>query len=123
MLPLRILAFGVISLLTVVLLTGCASTTTTEEKTPPATEPAATTTKSAATATPKESRYAGLTNPAQHPDPSVTAYCNEVPMGHACHAVTTTPSDPNESPQRNCDPNIENESTSVTMEAVSRSTC
>jgi hypothetical protein len=34
------------------------------------------------------------------------AYCNEVPEGHACHAVTTTPSDPNESPQRNCDTNI-----------------
>jgi hypothetical protein len=105
MLPLRILAFGVIGLLAFVLLTGCASTTTTEEKTPSATEAPVTTAKATATA-PKEPKYAGLANPAQHPDPSVTAYCNEVSEGHACHAVTMTPSDPNESPQRNCDPNI-----------------
>lgn len=102
----RILAFGVIGLLSVVLVAGCGSGTTTESKTTPATEAAAITTTKAAATTPKESKYAGLGNPAQHPNPSVTAYCNEVPMGHACHAVTTTPSDPNESPQRNCDPNI-----------------
>jgi hypothetical protein len=47
-----------------------------------------------------------LNNPAQQPDPSVTVYCNEVPLGHACHAVTAAPGDPNESPQRNCDTNI-----------------
>ena len=103
----RILTLGVIGLLAVILLAGCGSgTTTTEESTPPAAEAAATTTTKAATTTPKESKYTGLANPAQHPDPGVTAYCNEVPMGHACHAVTTSPSDPNESPQRNCDPNI-----------------
>jgi hypothetical protein len=106
MLPLRILAFGVIGLLTVALLTGCATTTTTEEKAQPAAEAAATTTKAAATTTPKESKYAGLANLAQHSDPNVTAYCNEVPMGHACHAVTASPSDPNESPQRNCTESI-----------------
>jgi hypothetical protein len=106
MLPLRILAFGSIGLLTVALLTGCATTTTTEEKAQPAAEAAATTTKAAATTTPKESKYAGLANLAQHSDPNVTAYCNEVPMGHACHAVTASPSDPNESPQRNCTESI-----------------
>jgi hypothetical protein len=49
---------------------------------------------------------APLNNPAQLPDQNVTAYCNEVPLGHACHAVTAAPEDPNESPQRNCDTNI-----------------
>ncbi len=45
-------------------------------------------------------------NPAQRPDPSVKAYCNEVPLGHPCHAVTAAPEDPNVAPQRNCDTNI-----------------
>jgi hypothetical protein len=107
MLPLRILAFGAIGLLVLVLLAGCGSgTTTTEEKTSPATEAAATRTTKAPAATSKESKYAGLANPAQHPDPSVTAHCNEVPLGHACLAVTAAPEDPNVSPQRNCDTNI-----------------
>jgi hypothetical protein len=106
-LALRYRIFLAISLGTLIVgLAGCGSgTATTEENTPLSAEAAATT-DNQAKATPKESKYAGLANPAQHPDPSVTAYCNEVPMGHACHAVTTTPSDPNESPQRNCDPNI-----------------
>jgi hypothetical protein len=47
-----------------------------------------------------------LNNPAQQRDPSVTAYCNEVPVGHACRASTAAPEDPNVSPQRNCDTNI-----------------
>ncbi len=47
-----------------------------------------------------------LNNPAQEPDPSVTAYCNQVPLGHPCHAVTAAPEDPNVAPQRNCDTNI-----------------
>jgi hypothetical protein len=87
-------------------LAGCDSGTSTEDKTTPATETAASTTTEPAVRKTKESKYAGLANPAQHPDPNITAYCNEVPMGHACHAVTTSPSDPNESPQRNCDSSI-----------------
>jgi hypothetical protein len=45
-------------------------------------------------------------DPAQRPDPSVTTWCNEAPIGHACRSGTNVPSDPNQSPQRNCDPNI-----------------
>lgn len=83
------------------LATGCANTTTVAERSEnAAAEPAPN------AATQQESKYAGITNSAQQPDPSVTAYCNEVPMGQACHAVTASPSDPNESPQRNCTPSV-----------------
>jgi hypothetical protein len=47
-----------------------------------------------------------LNNPAQAADPNTQVACDEAAMGHACHAATATPSDPNESPQRNCDTNI-----------------
>lgn len=87
------------------LLSGCGSVTTVTEHAPTlpsATGPAA----HVAPKAHKASAIAALNNPAQQPDSSATAYCNEVAEGHACHAVTTTPSDPNESPQRNCDTNI-----------------
>jgi hypothetical protein len=47
-----------------------------------------------------------LNNPAQQPNPNVTAGCNEVLLGHACRASTAAPEDPNVSRQRNCDTNI-----------------
>lgn len=89
----------------VVLLPGCAGTTTATERAP---EPKAATTPAAHISQKPHRAPAklALNNPAQKPDPTAKAYCNEVPEGHACHAVTTTPSDPNESPQRNCDTNI-----------------
>jgi hypothetical protein len=58
------------------------------------------------TSVPKRVKSEHLNNPAQLPDPGVTAHCNEVRLGHACHAVTAAPEDPNVSPQRNCDTNI-----------------
>lgn len=90
---------------TVALLPGCGSVTTVTERAPPPPSTSA----PAAHVAPKAHKAAAtvaLNNPAQQPDSSATAYCNEVPEGHACRAVTTTPSDPNESPQRNCDTNI-----------------
>ncbi len=45
-------------------------------------------------------------NPAQRANPQATVGCDEVPVGHACRATTTAPSDPNQSRQRNCDTNI-----------------
>jgi hypothetical protein len=92
-----------LSLLAIVTGAGCGGATVTEDKrTPPAAEAGATaTTKVAA---PRRSK--GPKNPAQQPDPSVSAHCNEVPLGHACRASTAAPEDPNESPQRNCDTNI-----------------
>jgi hypothetical protein len=89
----------------VVLLAGCAGTTTVTERAP---EPKAATTPTAHISQKLHRTPAklALNNPAQKPDPTVKAYCNEVPEGHACHAVTATPSDPNESPQRNCDTNV-----------------
>jgi hypothetical protein len=90
--------------LTLGALVGCGSGTVTVEKTavpPPSATPVA------ATKAPAAHRSTHhLNNPAQQPDPSVTAYCNQVPLGHACHAVTAAPEDPNVSPQRNCDTNI-----------------
>jgi hypothetical protein len=83
---------------------GCGNSTLTVEE-----HTASTSTKSAIavkTAHPTKPKYDGLDNPAQKPDPDVTAYCNEVPEGHPCHAITASPSDPNESPQRNCDAQI-----------------
>src|SRR5262249_11747908 len=80
---------------------GGSTVTVTDRAAAPSTGPIGSTTS--ATTTPTNTRP---NNPAQQPDPNVTAYCNEVPIGHACHAVTNTPSDPNESPQRNCDTNI-----------------
>jgi hypothetical protein len=88
-------------------LAGCSGGgTVTVDKTsvPPASEPP-TNTATAVLRTHHPSAH-HLNNPAQQPDPSVTVYCNEVPEGHPCHAVTATPSDPNSSPQRNCDTNI-----------------
>ena len=97
----RCLATGTV----LALLSGCGSVTTVTKHAPTlpsATGPAA----HVAPKAHKASAIAALNNPAQQPDSSATAYCNEVAEGHACHAVTTTPSDPNESPQRNCDTNI-----------------
>ena len=84
---------------------GCGGgTRTVTERGPSAAEVMATP-KTPVTSAPRQAKLA-LNNPAQQPDPSVSALCNEVPEGHACHAVTASPSDPNESPQRNCDTNI-----------------
>jgi hypothetical protein len=88
----------------VVVLSGCGSVTTVTEHAP--TPPSTTAPAAHAPKAHKAPATVALNNPAQQPDSSATAYCNEVPEGHACHAVTTTPSDPNESPQRNCDTNI-----------------
>ncbi|HUA74255.1 MAG TPA: hypothetical protein VL988_05790 [Solirubrobacteraceae bacterium] len=51
-------------------------------------------------------RVHSLNNPAQQADPDTQVACDEAAMGQACRAVTATPSDPNESSQRNCDTNI-----------------
>lgn len=94
---------------------GCGSTVTTvtEKAAAPSVEGANASTSS----TPKPAHQnAGLANPAQRPDSGVTAQCNEVPVGHACHASTASPSDPNQSPQRSCDPRIvANRSTSCAL--------
>jgi hypothetical protein len=47
-----------------------------------------------------------LNNPAQKADPNTHVSCTEAAMGHACQTGTAAPSDPNQSPQRNCDTNI-----------------
>jgi len=90
---------------TALVLAGCGSTRTVTVSTPGAERAplSATTARPANTPRKVQRRF---NNPAQPPDPSVTAYCNQVRVGHACHAVTAAPEDPNESPQRNCDTNI-----------------
>jgi hypothetical protein len=85
-----------------VFLAGCGSTQTVTVHSP---EPARTAT-TAAPKRPQQRPVVRLNNPAQRPDPSVTTYCNEVPVGHPCRAVTAAPEDPNVAPQRNCDTNI-----------------
>lgn len=102
---------GVAGFATVVLAglgAGCAGTKTVTEH---ALEPAAgsTPTTQAAPSSPKPRALpakVALNNPAQHADPSTHVACDQAAMGHACVASTSTPSDPNESPQRNCDTNI-----------------
>jgi hypothetical protein len=95
---------GLASSLILSVLTGCGTNTVTVEKT--ATPSPATTPVAASKAPAAHHSAHHLNNPAQQPDQSVTAYCNQVPLGHACHAVTAAPEDPNVSPQRNCDTNI-----------------
>ena len=81
---------------------GCSSGTTATQSNEAA--PPATTTQD--TTSEHRAPVKALNNPAQQPNPSVTALCDEVPHGHACRAVTTSPSDPNESRQRNCNTDI-----------------
>jgi hypothetical protein len=47
-----------------------------------------------------------LNNPAQLSDPETTIPCDRAKVGHACVSGTTTPSNPNQFSQRNCDTNI-----------------
>jgi hypothetical protein len=94
-----VLTGGVVVVLS---MSGCGSTDTVTEQAPETTAPV-----THAARTPRKApAKVALNNPAQQPNPSVTAGCNEVPTGHACRASTTAPSDPNESPQHNCDTNI-----------------
>jgi hypothetical protein len=105
----------VLGLGALLLVTGCGSTTitVTQQATAPRTSATPRVHPSPAGAPPDKAK---LNNPAQQPDPSVTASCNEVPLGHPCHAVTAVDGDPNESRQRNCDTNIvANASTSCAL--------
>jgi hypothetical protein len=101
--PVRGSAAALAGLFAMLVAFGCGSGTVTVTQR----EPAAPATVAHSTTRPtKTPAKAALNNPAQQPNPHVTAYCNEVPLGHACHAVTAAPEDPNTSPQRNCDTNI-----------------
>jgi hypothetical protein len=89
-----------------VALAACGGTTTTV--TQGGAEPATSTTETATTTASQKAphSFAGINTAAQDAEPSTTSACNEVPMGHACRASTAAPEDPNQSPQRNCDPQI-----------------
>jgi hypothetical protein len=95
-------SLGLIAALAVVSGCGTGTVTTSSVSSPPPTTPV--TTATSAPGVHHAPRH--VNNPAQQPDPSVTAGCNEVPVGHACKASTSAPEDPNISPQRNCDTNI-----------------
>lgn len=83
---------------------GGATTTVTQQVAEPARPAIETATTTASQKAPVPS--AGINITAQDAEPSTTLACNEVPMGHACRASTAAPEDPNQSPQRNCDPQI-----------------
>jgi hypothetical protein len=93
---------AITAIATVLGLSGCAGTKTVTERAPEASK------APPAQVSPKPNAPAKVefNNPAQQPDPNATISCADAPEGHACHAVTATPSDPNTSPQRNCDTNI-----------------
>ncbi len=106
--PARRSAALLLAVLAVTVVAGCGGGGATVEhaSTVPATGAASTPTGPATKASTAPSPPRGPNNPAQRPDPTTALACNEVPIGHACRASTSTPSDPNESPQRNCDTNI-----------------
>ncbi|MFZ1153974.1 MAG: hypothetical protein WAN93_03620, partial [Solirubrobacteraceae bacterium] len=86
---------------------GCGGSATVTESNESA--PATTQTTTPRKASRKVQAAAGavrLNNPAQPADPNTHVSCGEAAIGHACQASTASPSDPNQSAQRNCDTNI-----------------